>query len=91
MRLVLTGTVLGSAFAAVAAFLVFQSGNAQAAQSVLFWLLGSLAGASWDNMLLPAVTVGVLGAALLAASGWLETHWDAVGQRSSIDVFEKFL
>ena len=72
MRLVLTGTVLGSAFAAVAAFLVFQSGNAQAAQSVLFWLLGSLAGASWDNLLLPAVTVGVLGAALLAASGWLD-------------------
>ena len=72
MRLVLTGTVLGSAFAAVASFLVFQSDNAQAAQSVLFWLLGSLAGASWDNLLLPAVTVGVLGAALLAASGWLD-------------------
>ncbi len=72
MRLVLTGTVLGSAFAAIASFLVFQSDNAQAAQSVLFWLLGSLAGASWDNLLLPAVTVGVLGAALFAASGWLD-------------------
>ena len=42
LRLVLTGTVLGSAFSAIASFLVIRSQEPQAAQSVLFWLLGSL-------------------------------------------------
>lgn len=72
LRLVLTGTVLGSAFSALASYLVFRSPDPAAAQSVLFWLLGSLAGAEWDRLWLPAVTVGAVGAVLLAGSGWLD-------------------
>lgn len=72
LRLVLTGTVLASAFSAVASFLVFRSADPQAAQSVLFWLLGSLAGASWDQLALPAMTVVLLCGVLLAGSGWLD-------------------
>lgn len=72
LRLVLTGTVLSSAFSAFASFLVFRSADPQAAQSVLFWLLGSLSGAAWDQVLLPTVVVAVAGGLLLAASGWLD-------------------
>jgi iron complex transport system permease protein len=72
LRLVLTGTVLGSAFSAMASFLVFRSADRAAAESVLFWLLGSLSGAAWDELWLPFVTVVVLGGLLLAGSGWLD-------------------
>lgn len=72
LRLVLTGTVLGSAFSALASYLVFRSPDPAAAQAVLFWLLGSLAGAEWELLWLPAVTVGAVGVVLLAGSGWLD-------------------
>lgn len=72
LRLVLTGTVLSSAFSSIASFMVFRSAEPQAAQSVLFWLLGSLSGASWEQLLLPAVTVAVAFVMLMAGSGWLD-------------------
>jgi iron complex transport system permease protein len=72
LRLVLTGTVLSSAFSSIASFLVFRSAEPQAAQSVLFWLLGSLSGATWEQLWLPAVTVAVALVVLMAGSGWLD-------------------
>ncbi|GAB2669331.1 iron ABC transporter permease [Saccharopolyspora gloriosae] len=72
LRLVLIGTVLGSAFSSIASFLVFRSADPAAAQSVLFWLLGSLAGAEWAQLALPAGVVLAAGIALLAGSGWLD-------------------
>jgi len=72
LRLVLTGTVLSSAFSAFASFLVFRSADPQAAQSVLFWLLGSRSGAWWDQLLLPTVVVATLSGLLLLGSGWLD-------------------
>ncbi|MCP2292512.1 FecCD family ABC transporter permease [Nocardia amikacinitolerans] len=72
LRLVLTGTVLGSAFAALSSYLVFRSSDPAAAQSVLFWLLGSLAGADWTTLGLPLTVVLACGAALVAAAGWLD-------------------
>lgn len=72
LRLILTGTVMAAAFGALASFLVFRSPNPNAAESVLFWLLGSLAGATWDQLALPLVTVALVGGALVAMSGWLD-------------------
>ncbi|MFC9897678.1 FecCD family ABC transporter permease [Nocardia sp. NPDC127579] len=72
MRLVLTGTVLGSAFAAFSSYLIFRSSDPAAAQSVLFWLLGSLAGADWTTIGLPLAVVVLSGLGLVAASGWLD-------------------
>ncbi|WP_280236202.1 FecCD family ABC transporter permease [Nocardia cyriacigeorgica] len=72
LRLVLTGTVLASAFSAMTSYLIFRSTDPAAAQSVLFWLLGSLAGADWTRIGVP-LTVVVLGAvSLIAAAGWLD-------------------
>ncbi|MGH3450162.1 MAG: FecCD family ABC transporter permease [Haloechinothrix sp.] len=72
LRLVLTGTVLSAAFSAIASFLVFRSADPQAAQSVLFWLLGSLSGAAWNQLPLPMGTVTAISLLLLAGSGWLD-------------------
>lgn len=72
LRLVLTGTVLGSAFAALSSYMIFRSSDPAAAQSVLFWLLGSLSGADWTRILLPACVVGASLLALLVAANWLD-------------------
>lgn len=72
LRLVLTGTVTASALSAIASFLVLRTNDSQAAQSVLFWLLGSLAGASWDKLWAPVIVVFLLTAAVFALHGWLD-------------------
>ncbi|RYB94731.1 iron ABC transporter permease [Nocardioides oleivorans] len=72
LRLVLTGTVLSAAFSSIASFMVFKSSEPQAAQSVLFWLLGSLSGTTWAQLWLPLVTVVACFALLMSASGWLD-------------------
>ncbi|MFV8395250.1 FecCD family ABC transporter permease [Corynebacterium hindlerae] len=57
LRLILAGVVLSSAFSAMASFLVFKSSDARAAQSVMFWMLGSVSGAQWNKLLLPLVMI----------------------------------
>lgn len=65
MRLLLAGVAVGYALYALTSFLVFASGSAEGARSVLFWLLGSLGLAGWGTPLAVvavavAVTAGVL-------------------------------
>lgn len=57
LRLILSGVVLSSAFSALASLLVFRSPDSRAAQSVLFWMLGSLSGAQWDKVAAPLIVV----------------------------------
>jgi iron complex transport system permease protein len=62
IRLLLAGVAVGYALYAATSFLIFASGSAEGARSVMFWLLGSLGLARWDPLL--AVTaIIVLGAA----------------------------
>ncbi|WP_239337357.1 iron ABC transporter permease [Frankia sp. CiP3] len=63
-RLVLAGVALSYLFFAGTSFLIFQSGSARAAQTALFWLLGSLGGATWSQLGLPTL-------AIVAGTGWL--------------------
>lgn len=72
IRLVLSGVVLSSAFSAVASFLVFKGPDPRAAQSVLFWLLGSVSGAQWDKLALPAAVVVLCLVVFLSAHNWLD-------------------
>ncbi|WP_436501834.1 FecCD family ABC transporter permease [Actinokineospora sp. HUAS TT18] len=58
LRLVLTGTAMAYAFAAVTTVMVFLAPHGEAARSVLFWLLGSLGAATWS--MLPLSTAVVL-------------------------------
>lgn len=63
--LLLAGVVTGSFFTAcILLLLSFQ--QADAFRSAVFWMMGSLAGATWPAVLFLAVTVGLGGAALLS-------------------------
>ncbi|WP_278262529.1 iron ABC transporter permease [Nocardia sp. AG03] len=64
-RLVLAGVTLSYLFSGVTSFVIFRSSNDDAAQSVLFWLLGSLSQSSWSTLALPATVVLVTCACLL--------------------------
>lgn len=63
VRLLLAGVVVGYALYAATSFLIFASGSAEGARSVLFWLLGSLGLAQWGS---PLVVVGVVVALTVA-------------------------
>ena len=51
----LTGTALAYGFSAIAMLLVFQAPRGDAARAAMFWLLGSLGGASWQSLPVAAV------------------------------------
>ncbi|RDI65396.1 FecCD family ABC transporter permease [Nocardia pseudobrasiliensis] len=86
LRLVLTGTVLGSAFAALSSYLIFRSSDPAAAQRVLFWLLGSLSGADWTRVGLPATVVAIAAVGLFAVSGWLDALHVGADTAASVGV-----
>ncbi|MER5456449.1 iron ABC transporter permease [Micromonospora sp. NPDC002389] len=63
IRLLLAGVAVGYALYATTSFLIFASGSAEGARSVMFWLLGSLGLARWNALLLIAavVLIGTIG------------------------------
>src|SRR5699024_9373488 len=57
IRLVLAGVAVSYVLSALTDLLLTLSGDPQLLQSVRFWTLGSLAGAEWDGLVLPAGVV----------------------------------
>ena len=74
LRLIMAGMAVAYALSAVTSFIVFSSDSPEGARSVMFWLLGSLAAASWDT------TVGALVAAfaLTVAVAFFAMRLDAM-------------
>ncbi|MEV1012043.1 iron ABC transporter permease, partial [Streptomyces sp. NPDC049881] len=67
-RLVLSGVAVGYLFLAATSFLQLRATPTEL-RTVMFWMLGSVAGAEWGQ--LPVITVVVLlGTAVLTVSGW---------------------
>ncbi|MFF4288394.1 FecCD family ABC transporter permease [Streptomyces sp. NPDC001633] len=62
LRLVLAGVGVGQFLSGFTSYLVLQTGDEQQTRSVLFWLMGSLSGATWSLLGLPllAVAAGLL-------------------------------
>lgn len=69
VRLLLSGVTVGYALYALTSFLIFASGSAEGARSVMFWLLGSLSLAAWGTPLLAVVLVTLLTVAVLTILG----------------------
>lgn len=69
VRLLLAGVAVGYALTATTSFLVFASGSAEGARSVMFWLLGSLGLAQWDGLLAVVAVVVLSSVALLTLWG----------------------
>jgi iron complex transport system permease protein len=55
--LLLAGVAVGYALSAATSFLIFASDSAEGSRSVMFWLLGSLALARWDAVLVVVLVV----------------------------------
>ncbi|MFI1971943.1 FecCD family ABC transporter permease [Streptomyces cinnamoneus] len=68
LRLVLAGVGIGQFLSGFTHYLVLQAGDEQQTHGALFWMMGSLGGAQWDTLTLPAVAVLLGLAALLARS-----------------------
>ncbi|MEV4440071.1 iron ABC transporter permease [Streptomyces sp. NPDC049577] len=66
LRLVLAGVGIGQFLSGFTHYLVLQAGDEQQTHGALFWLMGSLGGAQWATLALPAAAV-VLGLAALLA------------------------
>ncbi|MGH8905341.1 MAG: FecCD family ABC transporter permease [Egibacteraceae bacterium] len=56
-RLVLIGVAVTFALSGLTSFMILSSDQPQQTNAVLFWLLGSLAGARWSLLLAPAVAL----------------------------------
>lgn len=76
LRLILTGVVMAAAFSSVSSFLVFFSDNREATQSVMFWMLGSVAGSTWSQLLPSVLVVVAAVVALLLVHSWLDALGD---------------
>lgn len=61
VKLLLAGAAVSALFSALSSLLVYLESSAQASQRVMFWTMGSLAGAKWGSNLV------LLGLVLLAA------------------------
>ncbi|WP_344077996.1 iron ABC transporter permease [Streptomyces crystallinus] len=57
LRLVLAGVAIGQFLSGFTSYLVLQAGDEQQTRSVLFWLMGSLSGATWSLLAVPAIAV----------------------------------
>lgn len=69
-RVVLSGVAAMQLFSALTSFVVLTSADAETTRGVLFWLLGSLAGAGWSEV---ALCSGVLAAVLAVCLGHART------------------
>jgi iron complex transport system permease protein len=69
IRLLLAGVAVGYALYAATSFLIFASGSAEGARSVMFWLLGSLALAQWNLPLGIVAVVVIVTVLVLAITG----------------------
>ncbi|MFI6446640.1 FecCD family ABC transporter permease [Kitasatospora sp. NPDC050543] len=59
LRLVLAGVGIGQFLSGFTSFLVLRAGDEQQTRGVLFWLMGSLSGAQWSQVAVPAAAVAL--------------------------------
>lgn len=69
-RVVLSGVATMQLFSALTSFTVLTSADAETTRGVLFWLLGSLTGADWGQVLLCAAVLAVV---LVVCLGYART------------------
>jgi iron complex transport system permease protein len=70
-RMVMTGIAVGQLLSGVVSFLLLRTKNVDAQQQILFWILGSLAGAQWPLALTCAAVVLALVVVAGAGAGRL--------------------
>lgn len=59
IRLLLAGIAISVVLSALTSFIVMTAQHEEAIRSALFWMMGSLAGARWEHLSLPALVISV--------------------------------
>lgn len=59
-RLVLSGMAISTIFSAITNLLIYSADNANQAKTALFWTVGSLGGAKWQNLFLPFLVLTIV-------------------------------
>jgi iron complex transport system permease protein len=85
-RVILSGVAVTQFFAAATSFIVITSADAEQTRSVLFWLLGSLARARWDSVIVCSVVLLVVLTACLARAADLDAFTFGTDAASSLGV-----
>lgn len=67
-RVILAGVATTALFSACTSLIIFQSPDNDSYRQVLHWLLGSLAGSTWQSVQISTLTLLVFGLALAASS-----------------------
>ena len=57
--LILSGTVVNALFLAFSNFIISVGANADSVMTIKFWTMGSLAGTTWSDLVLPTIVVGM--------------------------------
>lgn len=70
-HLIVCGLSVSFLFSALTSYFIF-SGDQRAASSVIFWSLGGLGLARWDNLLIPLMSFGLLGGFVIKRWQWLD-------------------
>ncbi len=62
MKLLLAGMALSAVCSALSSFIVYLANNQEGMQTITFWLMGSTAGANWNNLAytLPIIVISIL-------------------------------
>jgi len=71
-KVVLSGVAVMQLFSALTSLAVFTSASAEQTRGVLFWLMGSLSGADWSDVLLSAAAVAAALAVCTASASSLD-------------------
>lgn len=83
-RVVLSGVAAMQLFSALTSFIVLTSADAETTRGVLFWLLGSLSGAGWSDVLLCTAVLCLVLAVCLANTTTLDAF--AFGEEAAANL-----
>ncbi|MDS1116825.1 iron ABC transporter permease [Gordonia westfalica] len=72
LRLILSGVVLSSAFMALSSLLVFTTASTHSADSVMFWMLGSVSGATWAKVQVAGIVLAFTFVATMFVHSWID-------------------
>ncbi|NED94335.1 iron chelate uptake ABC transporter family permease subunit [Phytoactinopolyspora alkaliphila] len=85
-RTILAGLAVSYLCSAVTSFVIFWSATGDSYRSILSWLLGSLGGASWNDVAVVSAAVAVVGTALMSRSRTLDAFAFGDGAASNLGI-----
>ncbi|WP_025025972.1 FecCD family ABC transporter permease [Caldalkalibacillus mannanilyticus] len=95
VRLLLSGIAISMILTAITNFIVISAPREEGIRSAMYWMMGSLAGAKWSYLAIPAIVILLAALILYTQSRYLNLllmgEENATTMGLNVDVFRKFL